>query len=315
MPLHQRKQLRNHFVLSFVPFGGDFDSVMEPIVNEIKFLEKGVLMTIDGQDIWVIAALGVITADLPQGNDLADTKRHGGNQGCRSCLVPKGRLNDFTFDVKLNARYHHHTDEKIKKLKDLVQQRASQKTISEYCTEHGLRTRPGILNQLIWNRHLQTPQDIYHAVAGKIHRLMECTFAMLKPSGEVIFLDYWKNFEVPTSWSRLPNPIKHRDSFMFSDRLRLAMLMPFLLRRSLGVSHIKDSELVSLQTRLTDSTNSRPRTPLPLQIINTIITCWVAVAKASRLSFSSVFTEQIYEELEKALRVEHIILLKVIINI
>ena len=122
---------------------------MKLIVNEIKFLKKGVLMTIDRQDIWVIAALSVITADLPQGNDLADTKRHGGNQGCRSCLVPKGQLNNFTFDVKLNARYHHHMDEKIKKLKILVQQRASQKMISEYCTEHSLRMRPSILNQLI----------------------------------------------------------------------------------------------------------------------------------------------------------------------
>ncbi|CAG8679228.1 8085_t:CDS:1 [Funneliformis caledonium] len=104
---------------------------------------------------------------------------------------------------------------------------------------------------------------------------------------------------------------------MFSDHLRLVMLMPFLLRHSLGVSHIKNSKLVSLQIRLTDSTNLRPRTPLPLQIINTVINCWVAVSKASRLSFSFSFefTEQKYEELEKALKVEHIILLKVINNI
>ncbi|RIB23611.1 hypothetical protein C2G38_2170793 [Gigaspora rosea] len=87
----------------------------KPIVNEIKNLEKGVLMNVAGQDIYVIAALGVITADLPQGNDLANTNCHSSKQGCRSCLVPKDRLSNFIFDIKLNARYHHLTDKKLDK--------------------------------------------------------------------------------------------------------------------------------------------------------------------------------------------------------
>src|SRR5581483_9887252 len=120
MPFELRKQLKNHFVLSFVPFGGEFDDTMKPIINEIKALEKGTLISINGQDIWIIAALGVVTADLPQGNDLADTKRHGGNLGCRSCLAPKEQLNDFSFDIKLNARYHHLTNDKIHILEELI---------------------------------------------------------------------------------------------------------------------------------------------------------------------------------------------------
>ncbi|PKC56241.1 hypothetical protein RhiirA1_402281 [Rhizophagus irregularis] len=273
MPLQLRRQLRNHFIVSFVPFGGDFNDVMKPIINEIKSLEKGVLMTINQQNIWVIAALGVITADLPQGNDLADTKRHGGNLGCRSCLVPKDQLTDFTFDVILKAR-----------------------------------KKPSILNQLTWNRHLQTPQDAYHSIAEKIQRLMECTFSMLKPSGEAAFLNYWKNLETPTGWHRLPNPIKYRNSFTFSDCMQLAMVMPFLLRRSLAISHIKDFELNLLKEQLISSTKSCPR---PAQIINIIISFWVAVAKVSCLSFSFTFTEQTYKELKDALRIEHDILLKV----
>jgi hypothetical protein len=51
--------------------------------------------------------------------------------------------------------------------------------------------------------------------------------------------------------------------------------------------------------------------PKPAQIINAITSCWVAVAKASCLSFSFTFTEQTYGELEDALRIEHDILLKV----
>ncbi|RIB04468.1 hypothetical protein C2G38_2222307 [Gigaspora rosea] len=173
MPLRLRKQLKNHFVLGFVLFGGEFDDVMKPIIDEIKILEKGILMNIAGQDIWIIAALGVITADLPQGNDLADTKHHSSNQECRSCLVPKERLSDIGFDIKLNARYHHITNKKIDKLKELIQRGALQKTVNDYCTEHGLSKHQSILNHLTRNQHLQTPQDAYHAIAGKLQRLMD----------------------------------------------------------------------------------------------------------------------------------------------
>lgn len=195
------------------------------------------------------------------------------------------------------------------KLNKLIQQNASQKTISEYCTKYGLRKKPSILNQLTWNRHLQTPQDTYHAIAGKIQKLMECTFSILKPSGEATFLNYWRNLEIPIGWYQLPNPIKHRNSFIFSDCMQLAMVMPFLLRRSLTISHIKDFELGLLKERLMNSTKSCLR---PAQIINVIISCWVAVAKVSCLSFSFSFTEQTYRELKDALRIEHDILLKVI---
>ena len=76
MPTHQRKLIKNHFVLGFVPFGGNFNEFMVPFVSEIKDFEKGKIMTVQGQDAWVIAGLGVVTADLPQGNDLAGVMRY-----------------------------------------------------------------------------------------------------------------------------------------------------------------------------------------------------------------------------------------------
>jgi hypothetical protein len=77
MPFNIRKQLRNHFVLGFVPFGGDFNEFIYPFISNMKQLEKGIVMNVQGKDCWVVASLGCITADLPQGNDLAGVKRHG----------------------------------------------------------------------------------------------------------------------------------------------------------------------------------------------------------------------------------------------
>lgn len=76
MPTHQRKLLKNHFVLGFIPFGGNFNEFMVPFVSEMKEFEKGKIMTVQGQDAWVIAGLGVVTADLPQGNDMAGVLRY-----------------------------------------------------------------------------------------------------------------------------------------------------------------------------------------------------------------------------------------------
>ena len=76
MPSHQRKLIKNHFVLGFVLFGGNFDEFILPFISEMKELEKGKIMTVQGQNAWVIAGLGVVTADLPQGNDIAGVLRY-----------------------------------------------------------------------------------------------------------------------------------------------------------------------------------------------------------------------------------------------
>lgn len=76
MPAHQRKLIKNHFVLGFIPFGGNFDEFMLPFISEMKEFEKGKIMTVQGRNAWVIAGLGVVTADLPQGNDMAGVLRY-----------------------------------------------------------------------------------------------------------------------------------------------------------------------------------------------------------------------------------------------
>jgi hypothetical protein len=76
MLTHQRKLIKNHFVLGFIPFGENFNEFMVPFISEIKNFEKGKIMTVQRQDAWVIAGLGVVTADLPQGNDLAGVMKY-----------------------------------------------------------------------------------------------------------------------------------------------------------------------------------------------------------------------------------------------
>ncbi|GES72472.1 hypothetical protein GLOIN_2v1790377 [Rhizophagus clarus] len=254
MPARQRKLLKNHFVLEFIPFGGNFNEFMLPFISEMKEFEQGKLMEVNGQDAWVIAGLGVVTADLPQGNDMCS-------------------------DVPATSRYHHITDDQFK---EIFNEPATTRQ-RRLCTEFGLRTRPSILDRLLRERHLQTPQDVYHATAGKIGRLLKLTCELFSQKGEDEFIKAWKNFEKPKKWSRLPNPISHNASFMMSDYLRLAMIMPFILNSFLETSSLKENESRSILRRIQES----------------------------RINMAKNFTLDSYDELQKCLEEEMKILPKV----
>ncbi|GBC32371.2 hypothetical protein GLOIN_2v1790940 [Rhizophagus irregularis DAOM 181602=DAOM 197198] len=299
MPARQRKLLKNHFVLGFVPFSGNFNEFMLPFISEMKEFEQGKLMEVNGQDAWVIAGLGVVTADLPQGNDMCGVLRHNANKGCRTCTASRESLTNFSQDVPATSRYHHITDDQFKEIFDepaTTRQR-------RLCTEFGLRTRPSILDRLLRKRHLQTPQDIYHATAGKIGRLLKLTCELFSQKGEDEFIKAWKNFEKPKKWSRLLNPISHNASFMMSDYLRLAMIMPFILNSFLESSSLKENESRSILRRIQESRINMAK--------NVIIACWVYVAKTMRIVFESKFTLDSYDELQKCLEEEMKILPKV----
>ena len=62
-----RKKLRNHFLISFVPFGGEFNDILEEFISDMKKLQSGILITTRNEQVWVSAGLGIITADLLQG--------------------------------------------------------------------------------------------------------------------------------------------------------------------------------------------------------------------------------------------------------
>jgi len=171
-------------------------------------------------------------------------------------------------------------------------------------TKYGLHSKVSILKQLTWDRHLQTPQDIYHATAGKIMRLLKLTVNLFSPKGQNEFIKTWKDFEHPTPWSRLPNPISHCESFMMSDCLRLSMIMPFILNRFLKTFHIKDNELAKIQQRI--HANRIDLVP------KSLIKCWVLVSKSMRLVFKKDFSENDYKNLEQNLEMERKILIQVI---
>ena len=95
----------------------------------------------------------MITADLPQGNDLAGVLRHGANKGCRTCSVEKNLYTTLNQDFALFSRYKHKTDSEFAQINDEYLMSKKRKLSSEY----GIRMSQSILNELKCEKHLQTP--------------------------------------------------------------------------------------------------------------------------------------------------------------
>ena len=217
-------------------------------------------------------------------------------------------MTDNAFDRRRFAHFHHITKERFIELQGLINENAPNIENNNFTRRHGLQSKPGVLSSLLRDRHLQTPQDAYHAVAGKIQRLLECTLNLLNDSGKKQLLEYWRCFEKPSIWHRLPNPVTHIKSFMFADMLQLAILMPFILRRFLTPKDIISKNLEALCNRLSSYNNRRCSAT---QVINTVISSWVIVAEFAAQCFKTVLTTHDLNRLQDILVEERNILLKV----
>src|ERR1051325_6514011 len=154
MPFSMRKCLKNHYLIGFVPFGANFAEFIKPFIRDIMKLQDGIIMTnFDSEEVFVSEGLGMCTADLPQGNDMAGIRRHNANRECRSCEVTQEKLNDLRFDIQVNGRYCHITDLQFQKIKQASTKSAKENIAKQY----GLCCQKNILDHLIRNRHIQTP--------------------------------------------------------------------------------------------------------------------------------------------------------------
>jgi len=94
-------------------------------------------------------------------------------------------------DLKLVSRYHLQTDKQFEEI-------STASTITErkaMAAKYGLRLQPSILDKLKRERHLQSPQDVYHLTAGKVLRFLKITIEALSPEGKSELLWVWKSFE------------------------------------------------------------------------------------------------------------------------
>ncbi|CAG8703582.1 7169_t:CDS:2, partial [Racocetra persica] len=232
---------------------------IKPILDNIRQLQsEKIINTLEGE-IWLIGRLGCITANLPQGNDLAGVLRYNANYSCRTCFVSSSQLTNSNFDFVANIHFHHLTNIQYNEIAQQQTNSARRQLSSQY----GLSAKP-VLDTLYWDRYLQSPQDAYHILA------------MLEK--------YQKT-------SKMVIDAKFANPSSFSDTLRLAMLIPFILCYFLSPLHLK------------------------AEIIEYLKELWVVEAKLLKLAFSTTITNDIYKELHSLFEKERIGFLKIFSDI
>jgi hypothetical protein len=123
--------------------------------------------------------------------------------------------------------------------------------------------------------------------------MLQSTFEILTSIGENEFLKVWHNFEHPSVWSRQQNPITHLNSYFFSDYLRLSMIMPFLINRSLISTSMLNKKFVEFLIEANKFTRR--------QIIDQFLSLWVSFSKMSSLIFYKEFSEDDYNNLQQSI--------------
>ena len=148
------------------------------------------------------------------------------------------------------------------------------------------------MDDLSCNRHLQTPHDPFHCLAGLARRLFDHLFNReLEKSGLNALHDTWRTFEMPRNWKYLQSPINHFESYWMSDSLRLVMVMPFILSRCLNIVYLKQEFIRTIKDNYS-LTNVR-------QIRAVIIKMWSLFTKFCTKVFTIEFRKDNYYILDQ----------------
>ncbi|CAB5384714.1 unnamed protein product [Rhizophagus irregularis] len=248
--------------------------------NTVWLTEKREIISVDD----IITHVNIWLEDLPEPvnydyriKEILYT--HNNQQKIRQ-IQKRHRLPCYSFQKPPGLRhlkYCHITDLQYQEIKHAITRSAKKNLAKKY----GLCLEKNILDHLIRNRHVQTPQDPFHCLAGLVRRLLDETFNSMNCEGHSEFIKEWRVFEVPSIWNRLQNPITHRDSYWMNDSLRLAMIIPYILTRAINHRHYKAEVLTRIKNDCLLSSQ--------VQVPGIIVNCWVKMAKACKYVFKTPY--------------------------
>ena len=91
LPLHLQDLLRNLIPIHLVPPGADLRESLEPFLARVLQLQEGIQVYLGDKIGWVflVGGLGLIRADMPQGQEFAGNLMQTANFGCRRCTTHK----------------------------------------------------------------------------------------------------------------------------------------------------------------------------------------------------------------------------------
>ena len=288
----ERKRRANVFPLALGPHATDFADVIKVLEPGLVALDRGVTVDLsgDGNSTLLCVFTLAFTGDMKQQQDNSGFMSPIANRGCAKCLVTKNQKSNLTFNVVLNARYHHRSllerirgeqsTNRVKYFRSLGMQEEQTPLIAISPSLDLIRSRPG---------------DAAHSeYAGIAKQAQYVLFeAVLTDSAATEYCAELRSFPFPSGWGRLQSPKHHLSSYRMQECGRLSIICPLLLRTWLQPHFINPLYLKAMEVTVSPV--------LDLQPIDAIVYCYAMMAKSNTILLSQNMSKHSRENITEIL--------------
>jgi hypothetical protein len=220
-----RNHLDNIFCVGMKPPDTSMSDCLPIFVQDIKKLQHGFFLTIEGKLYFIVGGLGIVKADMPAAQALAGCLHQNAGEPCRMCRVTKGTdLGDPAFDARMHTRTVWQAD---------AVRAACLAGEKDAHADTGLSVLPSALEDrtLVFDRFAQIPPEPLHAELLGISLLALSLLMNMLTHKWLGFLS--KNLQrIKTPWPELPAlklSKRQRAKLNAEQVCRVLQLLPFVL--------------------------------------------------------------------------------------
>ena len=144
LPIEERQRPTNTYTLTLGPHGANFKDVIATLHTNIKALDDGCLLRINGADQLVWAPILAFLGDMKQQQLSSGFLGPRANRCCRFCDATLDNRHDLTRCRITNGRYHHQLIE-LRQKGNATSKRTDRE---KYFASLGLSPEPPVLQSI-----------------------------------------------------------------------------------------------------------------------------------------------------------------------
>ena len=273
-------------VIAALQHMGDLDEVSKFFISLLPFrrsnadlkLIQGLLMTINGEEVFLCSFPFMYIGDMPQQQESSGFKSQNANLGCRFCYIVNTERDQLDYDLVQNGRFHHQALNMRKEMQSL---RTKQERDS-YATKWGINTNDPCLIDIspTLNILLSRPGDPAHSeysgMTKQLHLLLIET--ILTTVAGKLYNKHLRQWPFPPGYARLQSPIHHLKSYSLAEHARWSIIIPALLRMWLRKEHIQPLFMHKLKAVLKSPLDTKDADK---NAVDTIVKCFAALARSN----------------------------------
>ncbi|KAG6140097.1 hypothetical protein E4U25_005470 [Claviceps purpurea] len=241
VPAAEREKLCSLIPLTLGPFGANKADIYKAL-NYLCELEKGKVVMVNGQEIFVCAFVSAFVGDMMEQQELSGCMSHRASNSCRYCRLGKDDRGAMDFDLTRDGRFDPYLRRKAKKLRAMTTITNQKKKMSKY----GIKDDWCLMDALdelfpCLDRIRSRPVDAAHSEYQGLSRvLLTLVYKDILTQEAAIELDdQIRKIQFPPRWRRLQSGNSHLESYRMLELAHGCVILPLVLRGWLKDSHIK----------------------------------------------------------------------------